>query len=44
MLRTRIGLNADPDPAFRPMRIQIQFWILGLDDQKLEKNYSWKNL
>ncbi len=46
MLRIRIGFNADPDtdPAFfvnaDPDPIQMQ----GLDDQKLEKIYSWKKI
>jgi hypothetical protein len=37
VLRIRIGFNAGPGPAFRPMRIRIWFRIRDFDDQKLEK-------
>ncbi len=41
VFRIRIGFNADPDPAFKAMWIQIQ----GFDDQKLKNIYSsWNKL
>jgi hypothetical protein len=40
VFQSRIGFNADPDPAFMSMRILSN--IQSFDDQKLEIIYSWK--
>jgi hypothetical protein len=36
--RLRLETNTDPDTDPDPIRIQ------GFNDQKLEKNYSWKKI